>query len=83
MSDVTQVAFQLDNDSLAAVDELAAGRPRAALLRAAVHQYLAVRRERQVDAELARGYDAEPPGDDVLGMAAASSRGLAASGLDW
>lgn len=83
MSDVTQVAFPLDNDSLAAIDELAVGRSRAALLRAAVHEYLARCREEQVDDQLARGYAAEPAADEELGMASASARGLAASGLDW
>lgn len=60
----TQVAFQLDNASLAAVDGLAARerRSRAELLRTAVREFLAERREREIDAQLATGYGQHPPG---------------------
>lgn len=70
-------------DSLAAIDELAVGRSRAALLRAAVHEYLARRREEQVDDQLARGLRRRAAGGEELGTASASARGLAASNLDW
>lgn len=80
-----QVAFQLDAESLAEVDRLAGGEfaSRAQVIRIAVHEWLARRREAQVDAALAAGYGAEPVGTEVDAWADLSIEGLEAGKLDW
>lgn len=85
MSDVTQVAFQLDNSSLAALDALAAagGRSRAEVLRVAVRELLARTREEQIDAQLAAGYGQQPPTAAEDDLADVSLDGLRAASLDW
>ncbi len=87
MADVTQVAFQLDNDSLAALDEVAAAmsHSRAEVLRIAVREMLARRREADIDARLAAGYGAGGPisEDEQSGLAEASVDALRSADLDW
>lgn len=85
MAGVTQVAFQLDDESLLRLDELAAGASssRAEILRIAVREMLARHREAAIDAQLAAGYDAKPPGPEVDAWAELSIEGLAAADLDW
>lgn len=85
MGKVTQVAFQIDNDSLAEVDREARRRavPRAEVLRLAVRGFLAAQREVDIDARLAAGYGVAPveAAEDVL--ADLSLEGLVAADLDW
>jgi Arc/MetJ-type ribon-helix-helix transcriptional regulator len=86
MSDVTQVAFQVDNERLAEIDELVAGqefRSRAEALRAAVGEFLARRREARIDAQLEAGYGLHPQGAEEAAWAAVSVEGLRAADLDW
>lgn len=85
MGNVTQVAFQLDNDSLRELDALAVAESasRAAILRAAVDELLRRRREEAIDAQLAAGYAARPPGSEVAAWAELSIEGLRAAELDW
>lgn len=80
-----QIAFQLDHESLAEVDRLAGGEfaSRAQVIRTAVHEWLARRREAQIDAALAAGYGAEPVGTEVGDWADLSVEGLEAGALDW
>jgi predicted DNA-binding protein len=83
---VTQVAFQLPNDLLARVDELASrhSRSRAAELRSAVEAYLENLREQAIDEQLAAGYGAVPPDDDLgAAMAAEGAASLKLADLDW
>lgn len=86
MSPVTQVAFQIDGDRLAALDGLVAEhefRSRAEALRTAVDEFLRRRREARIDAELEAGYQATPAGADETGWADVSIDGLQAADLDW
>jgi len=85
MSNVTQVAFQIDDESLRQIDELAAAQSssRAQVLRTAVHRLLTAQRERTIDAQLATGYAARPQSAEDAGWASASLDGLQAADLDW
>jgi predicted transcriptional regulator len=85
MADVTQVAFQLDNESLRRIDELAAAQSssRAQVLRSAVSTLLMAHREAAIDAQLAAGYGEKPAGAEEEGWAATSLDGLQAADLDW
>lgn len=85
MADITQIAFQLDNESLRAVDEVAkaTSRSRAAVLRSAVHELLRAERETAIDARLAAGYGAVPPGPEAGAWAELSIEGLRDADLDW
>jgi Arc/MetJ-type ribon-helix-helix transcriptional regulator len=86
MSSVTQVAFQIDGDRLAALDGLVADhvfRSRAEVLRTAVDEFLRRRREERIDAELEAGYRAAPAGSDEATLADVSVDGLEATDLDW
>ncbi|MEW6152955.1 MAG: hypothetical protein AB1673_03050 [Actinomycetota bacterium] len=85
MAKVTQIAFQIDNESLAAVDREAERRSvaRAEVLRLAVRRFLAAEREADIDARLAAGYDARPAGANEEALAEVSLDGLAAADLDW
>ncbi|MEJ7798669.1 MAG: ribbon-helix-helix protein, CopG family, partial [Solirubrobacteraceae bacterium] len=85
MADVTQIAFQLDNDSLREVDALAAAESasRAEVLRTAVHAMLRRHREAAIDEQLEAGYGADPPGPEVDEWAQSSIDGLRAAELDW
>jgi predicted transcriptional regulator len=85
MPSVTQVAFQLDTESLRRIDELAASESssRAAILRAAVRALLHQRREAEIDEQLAAGYAADPPAPSEEGFAELSVEGLRAADLDW
>jgi predicted transcriptional regulator len=85
MSSVTQVAFQLDDQSLATLDELAkaSAQSRAEVLRSAVREFLNRRREEQIDAQIAAAYADLPAGAEQDASAAASRAGLEAADLDW
>ncbi len=85
MSDLTQVAFQLDNESLAMLDALAAeeSHSRAEVLRVAVREFLARRREEKIEAQLATGYGRRPPGPEDDALADLSVEGLRAGHLNW
>lgn len=85
MSGTTQVAFQIDNASLAEVDALVVGRyrSRAEVIRLAVAEWLATRRAEQVDEALARGYEVTPTGTEEDEWAELSVQGLRAGELDW
>ncbi|MBV9313066.1 MAG: ribbon-helix-helix protein, CopG family [Pseudonocardia sp.] len=85
MSSITQVAFQLDNDSLAEIDAFAAqgGHSRAEVLRMAVRELLARRREEHIEAQLAAGYAQQPPTLAERKLADLSIEGLRAASLDW
>ncbi|MGH3870802.1 MAG: hypothetical protein ACRDSR_04680 [Pseudonocardiaceae bacterium] len=85
MSDVTQVAFQIDNEVLLQVDALVTSQfpSRAAVLRTAVDEMLARRREAAIDAQLAAGYGVSPPAQEEQEWADLSVEGLRAANLDW
>ncbi len=85
MGKATQVAFQIDDESLAEIDALVTGqyRSRAEAIRVAVHEWLARRRAEQVDAALARGYEVTPTGAEEDAWAELSVQGLKAGELDW
>lgn len=84
MGAVTQVAFQLDNASVAAIDAMAAreSRSRAEVLRLAVAELLKRQREAEIDAQLEAGYAAVPPNDEDLAFAEVGRKGLKAAKLD-
>lgn len=85
MGNVTQVAFQLDNDSLAAVDAIAerVATSRAEVLRIAVREMLTRRREALIDEQLTAGYGVAAPGEEQVLAAERSVEGLSAADLDW
>lgn len=85
MPTVTQVAFQLDRESLAGLDRLASSssRSRAEVLRVAVHEFLIREREEQIDAQIEAAYAATPQGPEDDAAARASVQGLRGSDLDW
>lgn len=85
MGKLTQVAFQLDAATVSEVDALAteAAVSRASVLRTAVAELLARRREAAIDAELERGYEKHPPGEEQVAWAEVSREGLTAAHLDW
>lgn len=85
MAEVTQVAFQLDTSAVETLDALAAETSvsRASLLRTAVAELLARRREAAIDAALARGYGDHRPANEEDAWAELSKEGLAAADLDW
>jgi len=85
MASVTQIAFQLDDESLRQLDALAAAQSssRAHVLRTAVHELLVAHREAAIDAQLAAGYGAQPPSFEDEAWAQSSLDGLRAADLDW
>jgi predicted transcriptional regulator len=85
MREVTQIAFQLDDQSLRQIDELAAAESssRAHILRTAVRELLMTRRDTTIDAQLAAGYGVLPPGPEEEAWAATSLDGLRVADLDW
>lgn len=85
MGNVTQIAFQIDVDTLAALDEVAARESvaRSEILRVAVRHFLARRREDDIEARLAAGYGDVPPTQEERDLAEVSLDGLHASELDW
>jgi Arc/MetJ-type ribon-helix-helix transcriptional regulator len=85
MGKTTQVAFQLDDESLAKIDALVTTqyRSRAEVIRIAVHDWLARKHSEQVDAALARGYEVAPTGAEEDAWAELSVQGLRAGDLDW
>lgn len=85
MSKVTQVAFQLDNETLSEIDALVSAEfsSRAEVLRTAVSEMLARRREVKIDAKLAAGYGVAPPAREDEAWADLSIEGLRAADLDW
>lgn len=85
MAQVTQVAFQMDSAAVETLDALAAETSvsRASLLRTAVAELLARRREAAIDAALASGYGDVHPGEEQVAWAERSKEGLATADLDW
>lgn len=85
MAEVTQVAFQLDTAAVETLDALAAETSvsRASLLRTAVAELLARRREAAIDGALERGYGDHRPDNEEDAWAELSKEGLAAADLDW
>jgi Arc/MetJ-type ribon-helix-helix transcriptional regulator len=85
MQKVKQVAFQIDTESLAAIDALTPGEfsSRAEVLRVAVRDWLARRRADAIDGALTKGYGVSPPGEEEDSWADRSLEGLEASRLDW
>ncbi|HUO47156.1 MAG TPA: ribbon-helix-helix domain-containing protein [Acidimicrobiia bacterium] len=82
---MTQVAFQLPDEDLQAIDEMVPGlfASRAEALRAAVKLWLAAIEEQRIDAALARGYEVVQPGHDEEEWAEISRQSLAQSQLEW
>lgn len=82
---VTQVAFQLPDDDLAAIDALIPDhyRSRAEALRIAVRLWLKELDERRIDAALAAGYGLVPPGEAETEWAEISAEALDQANLDW
>lgn len=58
-------------------------RSRAEVLRTAVHEFMARRREVEIDTALAAGYGMQPPGPDAEAWAELSVEGLETADLDW
>ncbi|MGQ0466169.1 MAG: ribbon-helix-helix protein, CopG family [Sporichthyaceae bacterium] len=85
MPDVIQIAFQIDSHIVVELDAVAAdaSSSRAEVVRQAVREFLARRREASIDAQLAAGYGLVPPGAEEDGFAAVSLAGFQASDLDW
>jgi predicted transcriptional regulator len=85
MANVTQVAFQLDDDSLRELDLLAASEScsRAQVLRGAVRELLSRQRQATIDAQLAAGYGSRPPEAEADAWAELSIEALRAADLDW
>ncbi len=85
MVEVTQIAFQLDDELLAELDSVAAeaAASRAEVLRTAVREYLARRREAAIDAQLAAGYAEVPQCTGERALADFAIEGLAAGDLEW
>jgi Arc/MetJ-type ribon-helix-helix transcriptional regulator len=82
---MTQVAFQLPDEDLEAIDAMVPGEfaSRAEALRDAVRQWLKGIEEQRIDAALAVGYSLVPQGADEAAWADLSIEGLAAGELDW
>lgn len=80
-----QVAFQLPEQDLAAVDKLVPEPfpSRSEVLRLAVQEWLHRRQEAGIDAALAAGYGARPPGEAEGRWAELSVEALARAELDW
>ncbi len=86
MSGFTQVAFKLSDEELEQLDTAVPEEfpSRAAVLRAAVHEWLERRRQAQIDAALQAGYDAVPEDHAMTaGLTQASAQALADADLDW
>jgi Arc/MetJ-type ribon-helix-helix transcriptional regulator len=82
---MTQVAFQLPDDDLAAIDALIPSEypSRAAVLRAAVAEWLRQIEERRIDAALAAGYRLLPPGEEEDEWAGISVEAVNRAALEW
>ncbi len=85
MGKAKQVAIQIDVESLNEIDALKGKEfsSRAEVIRVAVHEWLARRRAREVDAALERGYGATPPSGEESVWADLSLEGLQDAKLDW
>lgn len=82
---VTQVAFQLPDDDLEAIDALVPEEfpSRAEALRSAVKMWLRHNDEKRIDAALAAGYQILPPGEDESEWAEVSVESLEKAQLEW
>ncbi len=82
---MTQVAFQLPDEDLAAIDALVPDpfSSRAEALRAAVKLWLRDIEERRIDAALAAGYQVLPPGREEEQWAEISRQAVDGARLDW
>lgn len=85
MGKAIQIAFQVDDETLNAIDDIAAhdAVSRAEVLRAAVRGLLARRRQDDIDRRLAAGYTAVPHSSEERKLADVSVDGLRAGELDW
>lgn len=82
---VIQVAFQLPNEDLRAIDALVPDQfpSRAEALRSAVRLWLKQIEEQRIDAALTAGYDLLPTGGEEKEWAEISAEALAGVHLDW
>jgi len=82
---VTQVAFQLPDKDLEAIDALVPGEfpSRAEALRSAVKMWLREIEEKRIDSALAAGYRLLPAGDEEEQWAEVSVEALDMAQLDW
>jgi Arc/MetJ-type ribon-helix-helix transcriptional regulator len=82
---VIQVAFQLPDEDLEAIDALVPDKfsSRAEALRIAVRLWLRQIEEQRIDAALAAGYDLLPPSGEEKAWAEISSEALAGTHLEW
>lgn len=80
-----QVAFQLPDEDLEAIDALVPEQfsSRAEALRMAVRLWLKQIEEQRIDAALAAGYELLAPGDAEKEWAEISAEALAGAHLDW
>jgi len=85
MGKVKQVAFQIDVSTLRAIDALKGKEfsSRAEVIRVAVDEWLARRRNKEVDKALAKGYGDMPQADEESVWADLSLEGLKDAKLDW
>lgn len=85
MDPVTQVAFQLPDEDLQAIDKMVPDQfpSRAEALRRAVKLWLKHIEEQRIDAALTAGYDLIPPKAEERDWAEASVEALAGAHLDW
>lgn len=85
MTNMRQVAIQIDEDVLAEVDQLARDdrQSRAEVVRVAVGEWLARQRDAATDVALARGYGEHPAGQEEHAWAEISVEALRAADLDW
>jgi Arc/MetJ-type ribon-helix-helix transcriptional regulator len=82
---MTQVAFQLPDEHLAAIDAMVPDEyaSRAEAIRAAVAQWLRQIEEKRIDAALAAGYAVVPLGEEESAWAEISVEALDMAGLEW
>ncbi|MGH8911271.1 MAG: ribbon-helix-helix protein, CopG family [Acidimicrobiia bacterium] len=80
-----QVAFQLAEAELEAIDALVPGEfpSRAEALRQAVKMWLKQIDDQRIDAALAAAYQLVPPGDEEEEWSRISEESAAAADLDW
>lgn len=85
MKNVKQIAFQIDNDELDDLDSHVGDefRSRAAVIRAAVHEWLKQKRREKVDLLYAQEYARAPETPDEAAFADVSVEALESADLDW
>lgn len=85
MAKSRQIAFQIDDEALEAIDALTPSEfsSRAEVIRVAIRDWLGRRRAEAVDEALAKGYGLNPPSGPEEVWADRSLEGLDAAHLDW